>query len=152
MFQKYLQGLKGCRSRDRMVVGFTTTNAISAYHHWSCEFESRLGRGVQHYLWQVHGFLQVLRFRPPWYSWNIVESGIKHHQTNICMVVCYILESESDGCHCRVTFNPLQKCGKSCFWETPNLIEVYVRSCKWFLQIINLYVDQRWFNSTGKQF
>jgi hypothetical protein len=31
-----------------MVVGFTTTYAISAYHHWCCEFESRLGRGVQH--------------------------------------------------------------------------------------------------------
>jgi hypothetical protein len=45
--------------------------AISAYHHW-CEFESRSGRGVQHYvikfvsdLWQVGGFLQVLRFPPP---------------------------------------------------------------------------------------
>jgi len=23
---------------DRMVVGFTTTYAISAYHHWCCEF------------------------------------------------------------------------------------------------------------------
>jgi hypothetical protein len=23
----------GCRGRDRMVVGFTTTNAISTYHH-----------------------------------------------------------------------------------------------------------------------
>jgi hypothetical protein len=32
-----------------MVVGFTTTYAISAYHHWCCEFESRSGRGVQHY-------------------------------------------------------------------------------------------------------
>jgi hypothetical protein len=27
------------RRRDRMVVGFTTTCAISAYHHYSCEFE-----------------------------------------------------------------------------------------------------------------
>jgi len=27
--------------RDRMVVGFTTTYAINAYPHWSCEFESR---------------------------------------------------------------------------------------------------------------
>jgi hypothetical protein len=26
-----------CRDRDRMVVGFTTTYAISAYHHWCCE-------------------------------------------------------------------------------------------------------------------
>ena len=40
-------------------------------------------------LWQVGGFLQVLRFPPPIntdrnhnYNWNIVESGIKHHQTN----------------------------------------------------------------------
>jgi hypothetical protein len=23
-----------------MVIGFTSTYAISAYHHWSCEFES----------------------------------------------------------------------------------------------------------------
>ena len=34
------------RGRDRMVVGFTTTYAISAYHHWCCEFESRSGRCV----------------------------------------------------------------------------------------------------------
>jgi hypothetical protein len=37
---------RGCRSRDRMVVGFTTTYAISAYHHKSCEFESRSVPGV----------------------------------------------------------------------------------------------------------
>ena len=35
---------------DRMVVGFTTTYVISAYHRWCCEFESRSGRGVQHYV------------------------------------------------------------------------------------------------------
>jgi hypothetical protein len=58
--------------RDLMVVGLTTTYAICAYHHWCCEFESRSGRGVQHYvikfvvyLWQVGGFLGVLRFPPP---------------------------------------------------------------------------------------
>ena len=41
-----------------------TTYAINAYHHWCCEFESRSGRGVQHYvikfvsdLGQVGGFL-----------------------------------------------------------------------------------------------
>jgi len=59
-----------CRSRDRMVVGFSTTCAVSAYHHWCCEVESRSGWGVQHYVivcqWlQVSGFLQVLRFPPP---------------------------------------------------------------------------------------
>jgi len=36
----------GHRGRDRMVVGFTTTCAISAYHHLSCEFEPSLWRGV----------------------------------------------------------------------------------------------------------
>jgi hypothetical protein len=84
----------GRRDHDRMVDGYTTTYAISSYHHWCCEFESRSGRGVQHYvikfvsdLRQVAGFFRVLRFPPPinWpprYNWNIVESGVKHHQTN----------------------------------------------------------------------
>jgi len=36
---------RGRRGRDRMVVGFKTTYAISAYHH-CCEFESRSGRDV----------------------------------------------------------------------------------------------------------
>ena len=36
----------GCRGHDRMIVGFTTTYAISAYHHLSCEFESSSWRGV----------------------------------------------------------------------------------------------------------
>ena len=33
---------------------------------------------------QVGGFLRVLRF-PPQYSWTIVESGVKHHNPNLCM-------------------------------------------------------------------
>ena len=33
----YLIG--GCCGRYRMVVGFTTTYAVSAYHHSSCEFK-----------------------------------------------------------------------------------------------------------------
>jgi hypothetical protein len=52
-----------------LVVGFTTTYAISAYHHWYCEFESQSGRGVKHYvikfvndLQQVNDFIRVLRF------------------------------------------------------------------------------------------
>jgi hypothetical protein len=32
---------RGCHGCDRMGVGFTATCAISAYHHLSCEFESR---------------------------------------------------------------------------------------------------------------
>jgi len=37
---------KGPGGHDHMVVGFTTTYAISAYHHSSCEFESGSCRGV----------------------------------------------------------------------------------------------------------
>ena len=35
-----------CHGRDRMIVGFTTTCAISAYHHNSYEFEPRSWQGV----------------------------------------------------------------------------------------------------------
>jgi len=74
---------RGRHGRDHMVVVFTTTYAISAYHHWCWEFESRSGWGVQHYVIKfVSGFLRVLWFPPPRYNWNIVESGVKHHQTN----------------------------------------------------------------------
>jgi len=55
-----------------MVVGFTTTYAVSAYRHWWCEFESWSEQSVQHYvikfvsdLQQVGGFLRVLQFPPP---------------------------------------------------------------------------------------
>jgi len=55
-----------------MVVGYITTYAIGAYHHWCCGFDSRSGRDVQHYvvkfvsdLRQVDGFLRVLRLPPP---------------------------------------------------------------------------------------
>jgi len=60
-----------------MVVGFTNAYAISAYHHWCCEFESRSERGIQHYvikfvsdLRQVGGFL---RFPPP------IKLTVKHY-------------------------------------------------------------------------
>ena len=69
----------GRRGRDSMVVGFTTTYAISAYHHWWCEFESRSGRGAQHYvikfasdLRQVGSFLRVL-----WFLHEIIEILLK---------------------------------------------------------------------------
>ena len=64
---------RGGRGRNRMVVGFTTTCAISAYHHKSCGFEPRSAEvySIQHYvirfvndLWQISGFLRVLWFPP----------------------------------------------------------------------------------------
>jgi hypothetical protein len=42
----YLHVVGGRHAHDRMVVGFTTTYAITAYHHPSCEFELRSMRGV----------------------------------------------------------------------------------------------------------
>jgi len=55
-----LAPISGTDGHNCMVVGFTTTYAISAYHHWCCEFKSRPAR----------------------YNWNFAESGVKHHQTN----------------------------------------------------------------------
>ena len=54
-----------------------------------CEFESHSGKvySIQHYvikfvsdLWQVWGFLQFPL--PIKHNWNIVESGVKHHNPN----------------------------------------------------------------------
>jgi len=70
----YKRNGRGRRGGVRVVVGFTTTCAISAYHHESCDFEPVHGEvySIQHYvikfvsdLRQVGGFLQVLRFPPP---------------------------------------------------------------------------------------
>jgi hypothetical protein len=79
----------GCHGRDRMVIGFTTTYAISVYYHWCCEFDSWLGWGVQHYvikfvsdLRQVSGFLWFPPSIKLTTTWNIIESEVKHHQTN----------------------------------------------------------------------
>jgi len=38
-----LNRYRGRRGHDRVVIRFTTTYAISAYHHWCCEFEYRSG-------------------------------------------------------------------------------------------------------------
>jgi len=74
-----------------MVLGFTTIYAIVAYHHWSCDFQSRSWRSVLDttvcYLRQVGGFLQVLPVSTTSTSdrhWNIVESGVKHHKAVLC--------------------------------------------------------------------
>ena len=46
------------------IYGYTHTYAISAYHHWCCEFESRSGRGVRHYVIKIVSALrQVGGFR-----------------------------------------------------------------------------------------
>ena len=75
-----------------VIIVFSTTCAISAYHHQSYQFESRSWRGVQHYHQQVGGFLQGLQFPPrkrKTDNHDITEIllklalniGIKHHKT-----------------------------------------------------------------------
>ena len=60
------QYLRGRRDHDRMVAEFTTVYAISAaYRHWCCEFESRSGRGVQHYVIKVCQWLGTGRWFSP---------------------------------------------------------------------------------------
>jgi len=83
--------------RDHMVFGYTTTYAISTYHHSSCEFKPVHGEvySIQHYVRtslsvtsnrsvvfsRYSGFLHQLKILP-WYNWNIVESGVKQHKPN----------------------------------------------------------------------
>ena len=71
---------RGRQGHDRMVIVFTTTYAIRACNNSCCEFESRSGRGIQHYvikfvsdLRQVGGFLWVLQLRIP-----LLTSVIRH--------------------------------------------------------------------------
>ena len=64
---------RGRPGRDRMIIGFTTTCAISAYRHFlSCECDHRSWYWIQHYvlkfigdLRQVGDILRVLQFPPP---------------------------------------------------------------------------------------
>jgi hypothetical protein len=54
---------RGRRGHDRMVVGLTAY-VISVQYHWCCEFESRSGRGVQHYVIKFVSDLRQVK-------WNI---------------------------------------------------------------------------------
>jgi hypothetical protein len=81
-----------------MVVVLTATCAISAYHLWSCEFESSRWWGVLDTTlcdWVCQWFATGLLFSPGTpvsstnktdrhiFTWNIVESGIKDHNNNL---------------------------------------------------------------------
>ena len=64
IYNKQRSEMRGRRDRNRMVVGFTTTYAISAITTDAVVLESRSEQGVQHYvikfvndLRQVGGFL-----------------------------------------------------------------------------------------------
>jgi hypothetical protein len=53
----------GRYGRDRMIVGFTITCAIIAYHHYSSEYEPRSWRGVLDTT--LCDFLRIVRFPLP---------------------------------------------------------------------------------------
>ena len=93
MYTHYFSTTAFVHGRNRMLVGFITTYAISAYLmfrvwiliRWGILDKTLCDKFVSH-LQQVGDSLRLLRFPPPRYSWNIVESGIKHHNTNpICI-------------------------------------------------------------------
>jgi len=69
------------RGRHRMVVGFTTY-ATSGYLHWCYGFDSRSGRGVQHY---------VIKFVSDWFSpvppVSSTNKTVRHDITEILLKV-----------------------------------------------------------------
>jgi hypothetical protein len=85
------RGHHGC---DRVVVGFTTPCAISADHHWSCEFEPCSWRGVfdKTLCNKVCPWLATGQWFSPVSSTNktdchnitkmLLKVTFKHHQTN----------------------------------------------------------------------
>ena len=83
--------MRGRRGRDRLVVGFTTPYATSVYHHSIRARCTTLCDKVYQWLptgrWssQVPPVLHQQNW-PPRYKWSIVESGVKHHQTNKFML------------------------------------------------------------------
>jgi hypothetical protein len=58
---------RGRCGNDRILVGCTTTCAISAYHHQRCELESRTGEmySIQHYVIKFVSDVRQVRFPPP---------------------------------------------------------------------------------------
>ena len=78
---------RGQCGRDQMVVGFTTTCAISvSYYHWSCESEPRSWRGVINTTLCDRSVVFSINktYRQGYgYNWNIAECDVKHHKPNV---------------------------------------------------------------------
>ena len=91
---------------DIFFLKYRSTLNLKLIQHFVIKFVSDLR--------QVSGFLWVLLFPPPiklWppqYNWNVVESGIKHHQTKTNQIEFEI--HVSDICHFWVmSLNYVQK-------------------------------------------
>ena len=84
-----------------IIVQLTTTYEISSHHQggeieccsWRCVLDTTFCDEVVCDLQEICGFLRVLRFPPPikltamiyMWNWNIVESGVKHHNPKIIL-------------------------------------------------------------------
>ena len=91
--------LSFCRGSDRMVVGFTTTYAISSYHHWCCEFESRSGRGVQHYVIKFYQWLVTGRWFSPGPPVSSTNKTNRHDITEILLKVALNTIEQTNNTH-----------------------------------------------------
>jgi hypothetical protein len=90
---------RGCRDQYCMVVGFTTTYAISVYHQYCCKFESHSWWGVldttlcdKVYQWLMAGrwFSTTLKFLPPIKftdRYNITEILLKVALNTITLIL-----------------------------------------------------------------
>ena len=72
---------RGCRGCDLMVIGFTATYAISAYHQWCCEFES------QSTLYEVCQWLVTGRWFSPGPPVSSTNKTDHHNITEILLKV-----------------------------------------------------------------
>ena len=85
----YLYVKKDRRDCDRMIVGFTSTCAVSAYHQYSYEFQPVHGEvySIQHYLMKfVSNLQQVGVFFPG----TPISSTNKINRHNITEIVCKV--------------------------------------------------------------
>jgi hypothetical protein len=81
------------RDRDHMVVEFTTTYAISAYHHWCCEFKS--------VMWDIHH--TILR------NENLIFAGYHFYALIKLIIILNVSEKQCqpNGTHITDTQIPL---------------------------------------------
>ncbi len=72
-----------------MLVGYATTFGISAYHHYRCEFESRLGEvySIQHYCDKVCQGLAAGWWFSPDTPVSSINKTDRHHIAEILLRV-----------------------------------------------------------------
>jgi hypothetical protein len=99
------QFVEGRRGRDRMLVGFTTTCTISAYHHWRCEFELRSGNSI--------GTVRCTKYRTVCMMVNLLDDSNFHRQTAvITRLIEMIIQNPVFGIFCIISMlaHPTSQC------------------------------------------